>query len=295
MIKWIGCFLPALLLVIVSCGGNEDSIPEYMIDGPRVLAVVVEDPETVPGSSVAMRLLVGGRHVDQGQDQDVNWLVTFNPPEICVVAYNETCVTTIPETSELSDYFGNNSWFDIPVLSHMIIREKNYYAKKMLRITTEPVGKNPEIEAIDVSFIEAGDVNQDISIVEPGEEMRFQGDDCPVNIAFTAVPAELDAPDNNDKLIFRWKVSLSKSGSNNRLYTNTDSSDVQKILGEGAKAAEFRQSVVFSLRGEKLKSGIQYGVYDIYLIVRDKASDAQDRSEDRLGMNFFYFTLVVEQ
>jgi hypothetical protein len=266
-----------------------------MIDGPRVLAVVVEDPETVPGSSVAMRLLVGGRHVDQGQDQDVNWLVTFNPPEICVVAYNETCVTTIPETSELSDYFGNNSWFDIPVLSHTIIREKNYYAKKMLRITTEPVGKNPEIEAIDVSFIEAGDVNQDISIVEPGEEMRFQGDDCPVNIAFTAVPAELDAPDNNDKLIFRWKVSLSKSGSNNRLYTNTDSSDVQKILGEGAKAAEFRQSVVFSLRGEKLKSGIQYGVYDIYLIVRDKASDAQDRSEDRLGMNFFYFTLVVEQ
>ncbi len=294
MTRWIGCLLPALFFVLVSCGGGEESIPEYMIDGPRVLAVAVEDPETVPGAEVAMRLLTGGRQVDQNQDQDVNWMVAFDPPVICVAAYNDPCVVMIPDASALSDYFAENSWFDIPVLSHTMIQGKNYYAEKMLRISDEPVGKNPEIETIDVSFIEAGVLKQDISIAEAGEEIRFQGDNCPVNIAFTAVPAGLEAADDNDRLIFSWKVSLSKNGSSHRLYTNTDTSDVEKILGQGAKAADYRQSVVFSLRGKNRKSGIQYGVYDIYLIVRDKASDAQDRSEDRLGLNFFYFTLVIE-
>jgi len=287
--------LLAIGVVVASCGGDEDLLPEYMIDKPKMLAVVVENPETPPGSTVATRVLIAGRQIDQTQNQDVNCLAAFDPPEQCLAGYNDVCTLTIPEPSELDDDFQDNVWFDVPVLGQTKVLEKNYYAQKTLRVTTDPVGGNPEVEAVDVAFLIDGELRQDIAITEPGGEILFQGESSPVNIAFTAVPADLDPPDTNDKLIYTWKVSLSKDGGSGRLYTNTDSDDVHEILGEGAKAAEYRQSVVFSLRGEELNAGIQYGRYDIYLLVRDQASDAKDRSEDRLGMTFFYFTLVIEK
>jgi hypothetical protein len=81
------------------------------------------------------------------------------------------------------------------------------------------------------------------------------------------------------------------SNSLGELFVYDDKKNIETLLGPGAMAAEFRQSVMFSLFGEDAEETYQKGRYQIYLVVRDNAATSSNSTEDRLGTDFFYFTL----
>ena len=273
-------FLAALT---ISCG-ESDLLDDYIVKAPRALAVRVQDPEVQPGDSVSMKLLVGGRNVDQSMDDTVSWFIYDGQASpVGAAGYDLEFVAHIPDDI-LDD---EAQWVDLIVLATIQIGSKHFTAEKNVRITQHPIGKNPAISGVQISYLDGG-LLETVDVLG-GDRIELVS--RVKNIAVTALTDQL-APGENDRLIFRWYVSTSKN-SGGKLYINNDKEVAADLLGPGADASETKASAVFSLRGESADGSIQTGIYDVYLVVRDNASAPESEADDRFGTDFIYFTLCV--
>lgn len=275
--------LVVLAALSLSCGEN-DLLDDYIVRAPRTLAVKVQDPEVQPGDSVSMKLLVGGKNVDQTMDETVSWFFYDGQAlPVGTAGYGQEFITQIP------DHILDNGaqWVDLMVLATIQIGSKRFTAEKNVRITQHPIGKNPVISGVQVAYLKGGQLETAEALggdrIEIASQVR--------NIAFTALMDQL-APGENDCLIYRWYVSTSKN-SGGKLYINNDKDVAADLLGPGADASETKESAVFSLRGEYADGSIQNGIYDVYVVVRDNASTPESEADDRFGTDFLYFTLCV--
>jgi hypothetical protein len=276
--------LVVLAALTISCG-ESDLLDDYIVKAPRALAVRVQDPEAQPGNSVSMKLLVGGRNVDQSMDDTVSWFFYDGQASpIGVAGYDQEFTAQIPD-DVLDD---GAQWVDLMVLATVQIGSKSCTAEKNVRITQHPIGKNPVISGVQIAYLEGGQLETAEVLGGDRIEMARQVK----NIALTALTDQL-APGENDRLIFRWYVSTSKN-SGGKLYINNDKEVAEDLLGPGADASETKASAVFTLRGESADGSVRTGIYDIYLVVRDNASTSESDADDRFGTDFIYFTLCVD-
>jgi hypothetical protein len=272
-----------LAFVSLSCG-DSDLQKEYFAQDPRILAIKAEPPEVLPGEPISMQLLVGGEVIDQQMDAAVAWFFEDAQQEsMGTASYNETLTLRVPENA-LADGL---PWVDLPVLARIEIGSKAYYGEKYVRITDDPIGENPIIKGVDITYLLAEARVSD---------QAFNGDRITIspevhNIALTASMEAL-AVGQNESLVYRWYVSTSKN-SDGKLYLNVDKDIIGDLLGSAAEASETKSSVVFSLRGEDADGAVQTGLYDVYLVVRDNAAAAQSAADDRFGTDFIYITLCV--
>lgn len=272
------------LFGLASCG--ESDLPEdYVSVSPKILAVKISDPEVLPGDTVTMRLLVSGKDVDQNSDMTVTWTVGTVESGVYVqaeVPYNTDYPLEIPPG--ILDVLGVSS-VDVPVTASVTLGGKELSALKRFRICLEPIGKNPEITGVQADFMAEGE-HQTV-ILSQGDTLSL--DNSYKASAFTAMTAILPEGGNRT-LIYSWYMTPSSS-SLGELFVYDDKTNIEALLGQGAMAAEFRPSVLFSLFGEDAEETYQKGRYHVYLVVRDNASTSTDSSQDRLGTDYFYFTL----
>jgi hypothetical protein len=270
------------ILVLAACGESE-LLEDYFVDEARVLAVKIEDPEIRPRDNVTMKMLVGGKGIDQNMAATVFWAID----DAELIPLGESNYTQEFESQILTDPLEQDQWYDLPIYARIQVGQKYLNTQKVLRVTQNPVGKNPVISGVRLQYLNGEQLV---------EETAANADTVllPVNttnVALTAMTEDL-APGENDKLVFRWYVCISKN-TNGKLYIQTDSKHIEAILGKGFKASEIRPSAVFSLRGEDGKKAVQSGIYDIYLVVRDNASDPQSSADERYGTDFIYFTICI--
>lgn len=271
-----------ILFLLASCG-ESDLTEEYMADAAKVIALKITNPEAPPGETVSMRLFVAGKEVDQGMTTPVLWYTEGENSFILgASAYNSDFSFQIPAT--LLD--GKDNVLTIPVFASIKINDKYLKAKKLLRITKNPIGRNPLITGINLRYGSNG-ISSSNTIHNGGTATIPENTE---NIAVTAITEKLDG-NANDQLIYRWYVSFSKN-SEGKLYVYDDKETIEALLGEGAKAADFRESVVYSLKGEENDEDFQTGIYDIYLVVRDNTLNSDSTDEDRLGTDFIFFTIT---
>lgn len=283
--KTLHIWLMFTLLLLVGCGEDSDSdlLEDYFVKNPRVLAVKIQDPEAQPGDTITMRMLVGGRAIDQQMTANVLWAIDDAEPIFVGEAdYTEAFQYQVP-----ADALDGTDWYDLPFFARIQFEPKSLNAYKVVRITRTPQAKNPAISGVQLQYLAAG---QPVTLVATNGETV----DAPTgisNVALTALTQTL--PDGqNDKLIYRWYISLSKNNSN-KLYIQKSDKKIEAILGAGAEASEYRRSAVFSLKGEDNDKKIQTGIYDIYLVVRDNAANPQSVADERYGTDFSYLTLRV--
>ena len=280
MILWI-----AIPFFLMSCG--DDGLPEgYTVPEPRILAVRTEDPEVRPGDSVSMRMLMAGKKINQMMSNEVEWFLENDPPvSLGTSVYNQDFITEIP-MGILSE---DEDLLDVSIIAEIVVDNKTFFARKQMRITHDPVAKNPVITEIEVRY-QIGDDR--ISEFIGNGDVIFVGDQIG-EVSFTTHTGEL-AEGENERLIYRWYAADAKQGEG-RIYAYKDEDITEKLLGEGAEPSESGRSVVFSLKGDENEGNLESGIYDVYLVVRDNAADSQSWEEDRFGTDFIWFTLCVNK
>lgn len=275
-----------LSLFLISCG--EDNLPEdYEVSSCKILAVKVDEVESRPGDTVFMTLLVSGVFMDQDSLLPVTWQIGDAEDNVLyeeVVPYNEPFELDIP-----MDILADEARMDIPVTATVTIEGRSLSSFKRFRITQTPVGKNPQISSISIGYTVNGELNA--QTVYFGDTITVYEDTK--NVSLTAQTRELEAG-ANDTLVYRWYFTTSQNSSGS-LEMNDQTDDIEVLLGKGVKAADYQQSIVLSLYGEKAEKDFQPGRYTVYLVIRDNAAQSNTTSEDRLGTDFYYFTLNVER
>ena len=290
----------ALLLILLSGCGESDMRPDYIVQDPRMMAIKITDPEIERGDPFSLNLLVLGKDVSQEMTNAVTWRLAIDD-DMSVEAKGFLGTTPYCETLRVPSKFWDripsetiatllqgNGYLDLPIMAEIAVGDRILRGVKTLRITEAPRGKNPVIQSILIRF------DQGEQMIAPlGERIITfkRSDHAPETIACTAIMETL-SPGDNDKLLFRWSVSSSKT-NDSELYVSSSKKKIEALLGKGAKAAEYRESVIFSTRGEEGSGPFQYGEYEAALIVRDKATDSSGREEDRFGIDFMTFTIVI--
>ena len=270
------------LLFFTACGENE-LLEDYFVKDPRVLAVKIQDPEVSPADNVTMQMLVGGKDIDQNMAATVSWAIDDAEP----IFLGTSDYTKVFETQAPPDALPKEHWYDLPILARVQVGPIFLNAQKILRVTRNPVAKNPVIAEVRLQYLNGGQRVEET--VANGATMPLPIG--PTNVAVTALTEEL-APQQNDKLVFRWYISTSKD-TDGKLYIQTDKKKIEALLGKGAKASENRPSAVFSLKGKDSKKAVQSGTYDLYLVVRDNAGNSKHQAEERYGTDFIYFTICI--
>lgn len=274
------------LLTLAACGESE-LLENYFVKKPRVLAVKIQDPEVKPQDTVTMRMLVGGKDIDQNMTATVLWAIDDVEP----IPLGYSNYTQEFESQIVTETLREDEWYDLPIFARIQIRQKYLNAQKALRVTQNPVGKNPVISGVRLQYLNGAQRVEEMVLNEDTTKDPIVLPVSITNVALTAM-TENPAQGENDKLIFRWYISTSKN-TDGRLYIQTDSKQIEAILGKGAKASEIRPSAVFSLQGKGGNKGIQSGIYDLYLVVRDNAADPQSQADERYGTDFMYFTICI--
>ena len=270
------------LLIFTACGENE-LLEDYFVKEPRVLAVKIQDPEVNPADNVTMRMLVGGKDIDQNMAAKVSWAIDDAEP----VFLGTSDYTREFESQGPADALPEEGWYDLPILARIQVGQTALNAQKLLRVTQNPVAKNPVISGVRLQYLNGEQRVEEI--VANGVTVNLPLG--PTNVAVTALTEEL-APKQNDKLVYRWYISTSKN-TTGKLYIQTEKKKIEAILGKGTKASEIRSSAVFSLKGKDDKKAVQSGTYDVYLVVRDNADNPQSQAEERYGTDFIYFTIFI--
>jgi hypothetical protein len=265
-----------------ACGENE-LLEDYFVKDPRVLAVKIQDPEVSPADNVTMQMLVGGKDIDQNMAKMVSWAIDDAEP----VFLGTSDYTREFESQASADALPEEGWYDLPILARIQVGSTFLNAQKILRVTRNPVAKNPVIFGVRLQYLNGGQRVEET--IADGATVNLPLG--PTNVAVTALTEEL-APQQNDKLVYRWYISTSKD-TDGKLYIQTDKKKIEAILGKGAKASENRPSAVFSLKGQDGDKAIQSGTYDVYLVVRDNADNPQSQAEERYGTDFIYFTICI--
>ncbi len=276
--------LNLLFFLLVSCG-DSDLSEDYLTVSNKILAIRVQEPEARPGETVSMKLLVSGKNMDQLSDIPVTWTIGSEEDDYYLreeVPYHQELQVEIPSNIPVGE-----TVIEVPVLASIIIDNKLLSSLKRFRITNNPAGMNPQISEIQADWKSGNDFHT--QTIAAGETITI--DHSVGNIAFTVNTLELPQG-GNDQLVYKWYFTTSKN-SDGLLEVNDDLERIEEILGSGSHAAEFRQSVLISLYGEDGEGSFQKGTYNIYIVIRDNASESNDRSEDRLGTAFSYFTLDV--
>lgn len=268
--------------VLAACGESE-LLDDYFVKEPRVLAVAIQEPEAKPSDTFSMRMLVGGKDIDQNMAATVLWAIDdVEPVPLGYSNYTQEFVSQIP-----ADALEEDEWYDLPIFARIQVGQTYLNTQKVLRVTQNPVGKNPVISGVRLQYLNG---------TQRVEETVLSEDKIvlPVNIANVALTAMTEdlALKENEKLIFRWYVTTSKN-TDGKLYIQTESNQIEAILGKGSKASEVRRSAVFSLQGKNNDKGVQSGIYDLYLVVRDNAADPQSQADERFGTAFIYFTICI--
>lgn len=294
-----GIVLAALFMMLMGCG-ESDMTPDYIVKKPRILAIKITDPEIKRGDPFSLNLLVEGEGVSQEMATEVEWgvgvgysetdadmLVLANLPYTETYMADATVWDALPSET-LDALFQENAFIDVPVMAKIVVNGVTLRGVKTLRVTENPVGKNPVIQSVTVKY----DGGSSTVTASDTRIITFKkSEKVPENIAISANMTELGEGEN-DKLIFRWTVSASKT-SDGELYVNSSNADIEALLGENAKAAEYRDTVVFSTRGEEGDDPVQYGEYEVNLVVRDKKTDSAGREEDRFGVDFLTVTVLI--
>ncbi len=302
--------LISFMFLTLTVGCADEMLPAYMIDTPRVLALQIDDPEVAPGknTNLSAKLLVAGKNVDQNKPYPVFYLVGENFPEnmdkmteadIAAmaeknVAFSFNSIYTEPfefpfteqEFNKISEarrnFYNKNGWFNLPAFAGTEIDGNVYIATKTIRVTKTPLHKNPKIKNI---LYRLDGFQYFSSIVKKGEVVDVWCDagEHSSDIALSAVTENIELT-GNDKQIYRWFVTLSKT-TENKLYANYDKDKMAAYFGKDIEASERDASVLFKL---------EEGVYDVFVVVRDKSSSSDEQSEDRVGQEFFNFTLSLK-
>lgn len=294
MIKRVLFYMLAIL-VLSSC--DSSLTPDYMLDSPRIIALQVTDPEVTPGaeSVVSMRLFIGGREVDQSMSTAVVWFSDPMSEAISGISQPYTENFSIPVTEDmfseqqlapLKAQYDENGWTDIPVTASITVNEKRYDAMKFLRLTKTPLHKNPKILSVSAVYLN-GDERVEQSFDTEGAVLEVPAGDALKHIGFRAATEDISLT-GNDKLLYRWYVTVSHENENRLYKANNDN-----IFPDEKTVDEISRAVVFSLRGENGKSAFQEGSYDLFLVVRDKAQNANDASGDRRGLAVFTLKIRV--
>lgn len=271
-----------IILVLGACG-DSDLLEDYFVDTPRILAVKIQDPEAQPGDSIAMKMLVGGRTISQQMTATVFWAIDDAEPELIdEAAYTQSVDYQIP-----IDALAAAQWFDLPIYARIQLEQKGLNAQKLVRITGNPTAKNPVISGVRLQYLREGQL--DPQMIANGDTISIPADVS--NVALTAQTEALP-PGQNDKLVYRWYISLA-ADSAGILYIQREKKEIEALLGAGAKASERRRSAVFSLRGKDNDKNVQIGTYNLYLVVRDNATNPQSLADERYGTDFIYATLRV--
>ncbi len=263
------------LLCFVACG--DDDLPEdYIIVDSKIVAVKIEEPEAMEGDTISMKLLIAKNDIDQNSEIPVTWTIGGDVGYSMESNYNEALELIIPDV--LPD--GEDS-VDVPVVAAVTIDGKVLSALKLFRVTNNPIWKNPVITGIQLDWLIGAELQT--STITNGSTLSLASGT--ENVACTAITEELP-DDANGKLVYRWYISRAVD-SNREIEISEEVDDIEALLGEGARAAEFRKSVVYDVLEKQ-------GTYSAYLVVRDNNLNSTDSSEDRLGTDFYYFTIVVE-
>ncbi len=295
MITRMFCFSFAVLLL---CACDSNLTPDYMLDTPRIIALEATDPEVAPenNSTVAMRLIIGGKGIDQAMSTPVRWFADpmSNAESGIAASYSEGFVLPLsqelfaePHFATIKAQYDTEGWADIPVTATITVSEKRYDAMKFLRLTKTPQHKNPKILGITAAYLQdTGRV--ETTVATEGETIGITAGTALKTIGFRALTEDV-AVTGNDKLLYRWYITVAHD-TGNKLYTASDDDE----LFPGEKSVdEISRSVVFSLNGKTGDDTLQEGNYDLFLVIRDKAADPQSAAEDRRGLAVFYIKLKV--
>lgn len=275
-------FIMLAAVMLISCG--ESDLPEsHEVVDTRVLALKVEPCEAAPGDSVTMTLLVGGKDMDQHSDLPVTWEVG-EPGDpyytIQTVPYHDPFQLDLPADMAVTD-----PPREVLVYAVVSVADRYYSALKSFRITPEPVKANPVITGVRADYRQNGEARS--RAVAVGDAVTV--DENVKYIAFTAQMADLP-PGANDTLVYRWFITES-STSDHGLESDDDPSEIEKLLGKGGMAAPYRQSVMISLYGEDGDEKYQSGTYQVYLVVWDNGLLSENDMPDRLGTDYFSFSV----
>lgn len=272
----------AAVLMLISCG--ESDLPEsHEVADERILALKIDPCEAGPGDSVAMTLLVGGKHMDQAADLPVTWEVGAPGDAYytqAVVPYHDPLQLDLPLDLPESVY-GD----DVFVTASITINHRFLSAVKRFRITPEPVRANPVIQGVRAQYRTDGE--KYVQDVGAGAVLSVDG--SVKYLVLTAQMANL-SQGANDTLVYRWYITES-STNDHTLEADDEPSEIEAILGKDGVAAPYRQSVMISLYGEDGDEKFQSGTYQVYLVVRDNAYQSDDDLPDRLGTDYFSFTV----
>jgi len=263
-----------MAFTLVACG--DENLPEdYVIVDSKVLAVKIDEPEAAPGDDIAMRILVAGNDVDQNSDATVQWVIAGNIGALQTSPYNGELILTLP-----NDMLADEISVDVPVIARVTLGDKTLTAEKLFRVTNNPVGKNPVISGVELHWLtDAGIQTRTLSYGDsfnPG---------LAANIACTSITEEL-TNNGNEKLVYQWYLTK-ESGTGREIEINDSKDDIEALLGKGAKAAEFRESVVYGTNSRSSS-------FSVYLVVRDNTENATESSQDRLGTDYFHFTITAD-
>ncbi len=268
-------------LLLTGCD-DSDLLEDYMADQPRIIAMKTTPPEAAPGETVSARILVSGSSVQQSMTNTVTYFISEDI-NVGMVAYNEDFVFDIP-----LNVLDETDWFHFPVFARVSVDNKTLTVQKKIKITSEPVGKNPVITHVEVIYFDTNGETVTDTISE-GETLILN--ETSKSVGFTVITETLSEGDN-EKLVYNWYTSTEAEGAG-RLYVNTLKDDINTYFNTDETVSDTGKHVLYWLYGEEGDDGLQPGYYTVYCVVRDNAENAQSREEERLGTDFIWFNLCV--
>jgi len=331
IMKNIAMVLILFLTVFTAVSCDDDGLLEpHELDQPRVLAIKATPPEVKVGDMITFKLLMGGRNFDQENSElEVRWMGEIATP------YNKGRSFPLTQeildaagekgmSERDKEMFEKNGWFNFPVIADVgpmtfsdrngksITKSASSFKSFRLYSSKEPKHFNPVINSIRAHYLNDGFTKEESSDNDsllpeeesPGEAILevigkadesgkvntivFEEGRIPEEVAFSPDITE----NGNDKLIYRWFYSVEKEGEK-MLSMNSDSDIRQRLLGNDALFADQNhRDLILNLKedGEFL-----YGIYNVYLILRDKTDDPTNKENDRFGVDFISFKLDIRK
>jgi len=320
-------YILLLSIALISCGSTLP--PDYQIDAPRIISVKIENPEVsidpAVNEEIKLSILVAGKGVDQNMTQNVYWMadpMSGNVESPLAYPYNKPLTVTTQQVMDIAMSGSKENqipailpdYIDFPITGAITVKDKDLYFAHKIRFTKIPKHFNPGITGIELMY-PAEPINEENSenkFIKTESKILDKKDNSVISFK-DDVPDEVDdVPDffiakillkdkketGNVKHIYSWYISRAHESDNDNevlmssgkfklaLFDKKGSTYKEQTVSVG----DSKESAFFRLK----KDGeIQSGTYDVYIVVRDKNTEATSVDGDHYGQDFHYFQICV--
>ncbi len=315
MIKFF--FFLILHLFFISCETSDSVTPGHIATDIRPVGLKCDPVEFWPGESVEMKLFLAGRDFSQDSDLPVKWLFSdqltlpyHTPFSLSIPENIEDLISSEIEGVNLPDVFENlqkKGYIDIPLTAEINIpvpgegdRSRNILTTKIVRIhAEEPIQKrkNPEITEVSLYHTDKQGKIIEASVQNSGN-IVFYIDKMPDVILFKTT-VENSTEDDDSRLTYSWTFTSDTSMKlKGNIDLELDESKFHDMMEEKQRATPNRKYMALNFKNilEEIKENdIELPLkFNFYSVVREKAADPADASEYRWGLDFFFFTFVID-